>query len=186
MPPVHVLCATMIVLAIAASPCHAQLADRSGWGFSASIGASQVRDEDGSDRFKGSAFGASLETEFRFNTRFALGIGAYTLGKSDDDFGGVETSVEARGLGVFGRFITPMTETSEWYVRLGQAQTFVDIDPGTVSFEEALFGDDTVELGIGFDLARKKATAVRLEARFFNAGNDETAFLLTIGLNTIR
>ncbi len=59
----------------------------------------------------------------------------------------------------------------------------MDIDPGSVSFSDALFGQDAVELGLGVDFGRREKLASRLEGRFFNGGKDETGSMLMAGVN---
>jgi hypothetical protein len=67
--------------------------------------------------------------------------------------------------------------------RIGAANYFVDIDPGSVNFLEAIFGEDAVELGLGVDIGRREKLAYRLEGRFFNGGKDETGLMLMFGVN---
>ena len=67
--------------------------------------------------------------------------------------------------------------------RIGAAVYFVDIDPGSVSFAEALFGQDAVELGLGVDFGRKERLALRIEGRYYNGGADEAGTLLLFGFN---
>ena len=162
-------------------PAHAQ--DKIGWGVSATLGASQIKDKDGSETFKGNGFGLSAEVEYRFTPNFALGFGGFSLGRADDTFNGVDTEIEVRGYDFFGRIIFPLSEEMDLFGRIGAANYFVDIDPGTVSFQDALFGEDAVELGLGLDFGRKENLAYRLEGRFFNGGSDETGVLLMVGIN---
>ncbi|MDJ0795094.1 MAG: outer membrane beta-barrel protein [Woeseiaceae bacterium] len=164
-----------------AFPVHAQ--DRTGWGVSAGIGASRLKDKDGADEFSGAGFGMALDLEYRLSPNIALGFGIYSLGRAEDSFGGVDTEIEARGYELFGRAIYPVSDTLEIYGRVGGAVYFVDIDPGTVSLEEALFGDDALELGVGVDFGRKEKLAFRLEGRYLNGGDDETGALMFVGFN---
>ena len=167
------LCATL--------PVHAQ--DRTGWGVSAGIGSSRIKDKDGADEFSGAGFGMALDVEYRLSPNVALGLGIFSLGRAEDSFGGVDTEIQVRGYELFGRAIYPVSETLEIYGRVGGAVYYVDIDPGSVSFEEALFGDDALELGFGVDFGRKEKMAFRLEARYLNGGDDETGALLFAGFN---
>ena len=164
-----------------AHPAHAQ--DKTGWGVSATFGSSQIKDKDGNDTFQGNGFGHAAEIEYRITPNFALGFGGFSLGRADDMFQGEETEIEVRGYELFGRLIYPASSAVDLYARLGAANYFVDIDPGTVSFEDALFGEDAVELGFGVDFGRSDMLAYRLEARFFNGGKDETGLLFSVGIN---
>lgn len=161
----------------------AQTGDRSGWSISAGIGASQISDEDGSETFDGNAFGFAAEVEYRFTENFALGFGGFSLGRAEDRFNSVITEIEVRGWDLFGRVIFPVSETAEIYGRLGASNYYVDIDPGSVSFVDALFGSDATELGLGIDFARTEKMAIRIEGRYFNGGSDETGGLLLVGFN---
>ena len=162
-------------------PVHAE--DKTGWGLSATIGTSQIKDKDGAETFKGNSFGLSAEVEYRFTPNLALGFGGFSLGRADDTFNAVDTEIEVRGYSLFGRVILPLSDTVDVFGRIGAANYFVDIDPGTVSFQDALFGEDAVELGLGVDFGRREKLAYRLEGRFFNGGSDETGVLLVVGVN---
>ncbi len=159
--------------------------DRVGWAISAAVGPSLIRDEDGPDTFEGNGFGLAAEVELRFTPNLALGVGGFSLGRADDDFGGVDTEISVRGFDLFGRVIFPVSDTAEIFGRIGAANYRVDIDPGSVSFSDALFGDDALELGLGVDFARKDKLAFRIEGRYFNGGDDETGALLLFGVNYI-
>jgi hypothetical protein len=178
----NILLATAFLLLLG-TPLAAEAQDETGWGVSAAIGSSQIRDEDGADTFSGSGFGMSAEFEYRFTQNFALGFGGFSLGRADDDFGGVDTEIEVRGYTLFGRVIFPVSDSTEIFGRIGAANYFVDIDPGSVSLDDALFGEDAVELGFGVDFGRKEKLAFRLEGRYFNGGSDETGVLLSAGFN---
>ncbi|MDJ0748541.1 MAG: outer membrane beta-barrel protein [Woeseiaceae bacterium] len=165
---------------IAALPVHAQ--DKTGWGVSAGIGSSRIKDKDGADRFSGAGFGLAAEVEYRFSPNIALGLGGFSLGRAEDSFGGVDTEIEVRGFELFGRVILPVSDTFEVFGRVGAATYFVDIDPGGVSIDD-IFGEDAVELGVGVDFGRKEKLAFRLEGRHFNGGSDETGALMLLGFN---
>lgn len=161
----------------------ARAQDRTGWGVSASVGVSRISDEDGAEKFDGTAFGLAAEFEYRFTPNFALGFGGFSLGRADDTFNGEDTEIEVRGYELFGRLILPLSPATDFYGRVGAANYFTDIDPGSVSFEDALFGEDALELGVGLDFGRREKLATRIELRFYNGGSDETGLLLTAGIN---
>ena len=163
------------------NPSHAE--EKTGWGVSATIGTSQIKDKDGAEKFSGSGFGLSAEIEYRFTPNFALGVGGFSLGRADDMFNGADTEIEVRGYDLFGRVILPLADSVDVFGRIGAGNYFVDIDPGSVSFDDALFGEDAVELGLGVDFGRREKLAYRLEGRFFNGGKDETGVMLMFGVN---
>jgi opacity protein-like surface antigen len=177
-------CAIAVVVALlfVASPL-AIAGDNTGWGVSAGVGASMIRDEDGSDTFQGNALGLAVDIEYRFTVNLALGVGGFSLGRAEDNFGGVDTEIQVRGYDLFGRVIYPVSDTVEVFGRVGAANYFVDIDPGSVSLSDALFGQDAFELGFGVDFGRKEHLALRLEGRYYNGGADETGALLLLGFN---
>ena len=170
------------MLLLAASP-PAMAGDNTGWGVSAGVGASMIRDEDGSETFQGNGLGLSVDIEYRFTVNLALGIGGFSLGRAEDNFGGVDTEIQVRGYELFGRVIYPVSDTVDMYGRIGAANYFVDIDPGGVSIADALFGQDAFELGFGVDFGRKEHLALRLEGRYYNGGADEAGALLLFGFN---
>ena len=175
------LVATVVFLLGATLPVHAQ--DRTGWGVSAGLGPSRIKDKDGADEFSGAGFGLAADVEYRFSPHIALGLGIFSLGRAEDSFGGEDTEIQVRGWELFGRAILPVSDSVEIYGRVGGAVYYVDIDPGSVSLEEALFGEDAVEVGIGVDFGRKEKMAFRLEGRFLNGGMDETGGALFVGFN---
>lgn len=177
----HVLFVAVIVIFGAALPVEAQ--DKTGWSVSAGIGPTRIKDKDGADTFSGAGFGLVAEVEYRFTPNLALGFGGFSLGRANDSFGSVDTEIEVRGYELFGRIIYPVSNSVEVFGRIGAANYFVDIDPGSVSFDDALFGDDAVELGLGVDFARKEKLAFRFEGRYLNGGNDETGVQVVIGFN---
>lgn len=177
-------CALLPVFALLlAAPPTAVAGDNTGWGVSAGVGASTIRDKDGSDTFQGNGLGLAVDIEYRFTVNFALGVGGFSLGRAEDDFGGVDTEIQVRGYDVFGRVIYPVSDTVDIFGRIGAASYFVDIDPGGVSLADALFGQDAFELGFGVDFGRKEHLALRLEGRYYNGGADETGALLLFGFN---
>lgn len=161
----------------------AQAQDRTGWGVSAGVGPSRIKDQDGADRFSGAGFGLAAEVEYRFSPNVALGLGAFSLGRAEDSFGGENTEIQVRGFSLFGRVILPVSDSFELYGRVGSATYFVDIDPGFVSLDDALFGEDAVELGVGVDFGRNEQMAFRIEGRYLNGGKDETGALMLVGFN---
>ena len=169
------------LLFVIALPVHAQ--ERTGWGISAGVGPSRIKDKDGADEFSGAGFGLAADVEYRFSPNIALGLGMFSLGRADDSFGGVETEIQVRGFELFGRAIIPVTDTFEIYGRVGSATYFVDIDPGFVSLDDALFGEDAVEFGIGVDFGRRDKMAFRLEGRYLDGGKDESGALMFVGFN---
>lgn len=176
----RIVLVAVIGLLITALPVYAQ--DRTGWGVSAGIGPSRIKDKDGADRFSGAGFGLAAEVEYRFSSSIALGLGGFSLGRAEDSFGGVDTEIEVRGFELFGRVILPVSDSLEFYGRVGAATYFVDIDPGIVSLDD-IFGEDAVELGVGVDFGRREKMAFRLEGRYFNGGSDETGALMFLGIN---
>lgn len=177
----HALFVVVVIVLAAAPPVEAQ--DRTGWGVSAGIGPTRIKDKDGSDTFSGTGFGFAAEVEYRFTPNLALGFGGFSLGRADDSFGSVDTEIEVRGYELFGRIIYPVSASVEVFGRVGAANYFVDIDPGSVSLDDALFGQGALELGFGVDFARKEKFAYRLEGRYLNGGNDETGAQVVIGFN---
>ena len=174
--------ASAVMLLLAASP-PAGAGDKTGWGISGGVGASTIRDKDGSDTFQGSGLGLAIDVEYRFTANLALGVGGFSLGRAEDNFGGVDTEIQVGGYDVFGRIIYPVSDTVDVFGRVGGAVYFVDIDPGGVSLTDALFGQDAFELGFGVDFGRKEHLALRLEGRFYNGGADESGALLLFGFN---
>ncbi len=177
----HTCALLFFVCLVPGQPAVAQ--EKSGWGVSAGIGSSRIRDKDGSDTFSGNGFGLMAEVEYRFTSNLALGFGGFSLGRADDSFGGVDTEIEVRGYELFGRLIYPASDSVDVYGRIGAANYFVDIEPGSVGLDDALFGDDALEIGFGVDFSRREKLAIRLEGRYLNGGDDETGTLLVVGFN---
>lgn len=159
-----------------AAPADAQ--DKRGWGLAVGIGVGQAKDTDGTEKFQGTAFGYSIEGEYRFSPNFALGSGIFSLGESSDTFNGVDTDLKVRGIGIHGRVILPLSDTVDVYGRVGGVSYYADLEPGG---SNGLFGDDAVELGLGIDIGGGNNMAFRLEGRHFNGGRDETGNLFTLG-----
>ncbi len=169
-----------LLLALAPVGAGAQAPDRSGFAVHGGIGSSVVRDEDGTETFRGTAFAFSLGVEYRFTDLFALTFGTFNLGKPTDTLSGVDTQIDVRGIELLARFYFPVSERTEAYALLGSANYYVDIEPGG---NNGLFGEDAWEIGGGLDIYTEESFSWRLEGRFFNGPRDESAGLLTIGLN---
>lgn len=168
------LCAVFI------SPAQAQTPARTGWGISAGLGASQVKDVDSGDTFEGNSFAFSLEGEYRFNEYFALGLGTFNLGESTDTFNSVSTDLKVRGLSLFGRAIYPASDTVDVYARIGNANYYADLEPG---LSNGLFGDDALALGLGADIGNLDEFAFRIEGQYFNGSRDESGAMATVGFS---
>ena len=170
--------AIALLLCTAAGAAVAQ--EYTGWAVSAGVGSSQIRDEDGNDRFDGNAFGFYIDVEYRFTPNVALGIGGFNLGTAEDDFGGVDTEIDVKGWAIFGRVILPLTESVDLYGRIGAATYHADLEPGGSS---SPFGEDALDLGVGLDIGTGDAFALRLEGRYFDGTRDESGGLLTLGMS---
>lgn len=159
------------------APAHAQ--EKTGWGVSVGLGSSTVKDVDGTESFDGSAFGFSIEGEYRFAPYFALGLGYVNFGSPNDIFNSVDTEITVDGFGVFGRLILPVSDSVDLYARIGNISYYADAEPGGSNF----FGDDASEFGLGLDVGRGGAYALRIEARHFDGTRDESGTLITAGFS---
>ena len=159
---------------------HAIAQVRSGFSFDVGLGASVIRDDDGNETFRDSAFGWTIGGDYRFNNHFSFGIGIFSLGEGEDDFGGQQTTISVRGFDIRGRGFIPLSENVDLFGLLGVVNYHVDIDPG-FSFDP--FGSEAWEAGLGLDVHSGNNLAIRFEGRFFNGERDESAGLLTIGFN---
>lgn len=168
----------MTLSILVATPVQAQ--QKSGWGLSAGIGASRVRDVDDDDTFDGNSFGYSLEGEFRFSPYFAFGLGGFNLGQASDTFGSVDTEISVKGFGIFGRVIYPLSDTVDLYGRLGGVTYVADLDPGGIN---SLFGEDALELGLGADIGGGNKLSFRAEGRYFDGPREESGGLVTVGFS---
>lgn len=168
--------AVALVLLILAPVVNAQ--ERTGFAVHGGIGASLLKDRDGSDTFEGNSFGYDLGLEYRFVPRFALGVDVFSLGSASDTFGDIDTEIEANGLDFFGRLIFPVTEVVEVYGRLGSTLYHTDVTPGSAD----IFGEDGVSFGGGVDIGREDL-ALRLEGRYIHGADDESGALLTVGFS---
>ncbi|MEM7283369.1 MAG: outer membrane beta-barrel protein [Pseudomonadota bacterium] len=149
-----------------------------GWGFSAGVGVSQMRDRDPEGTFEGNDFGYLFNFEYRFTQHFALGVGGFNLGADTDIVNGEEILIDVHGSDFFVRGIAPISESVEIYGRIGGAS----YDVNNRSF---LFADDAFEIGLGVDFIPGKSEhlAIRLEGLFFNGSSDESGGLATIGFS---
>jgi len=160
---------------------HSASADeKTGFNVNGGIGASVLRDKDGTEVFQGNSFGWLVGGEFRFNTHFALGFAGYSLGSATDTIENIEAKAEASALELTGRIIWPVSEKTEIFTRIGRAAYFAEIDPGGFS---GLFGSGAWVFGGGVDFYTSEQFAIRLEGRFLLGENDETGGLATIGFS---
>lgn len=155
-------------------------ADRRGFAINGGIGASVIRDEDGTETFRGNAFGFNLGFEYRFTQNFALGLGTFNLGEASDTIDSIDTNIDVRGIDILARFYIPMSEKVELFALVGGANYYVDLEPGGTN---GLFGDDAWELGGGVDFITDEDFSIRFEGRFFNGTRDESAGLVTVGFS---
>lgn len=153
-----------------------------GWGFSAGVGVSQIRDRDDDGTFEGNGFAYIINGEYRFSENFALGAGFFSLGEDDDLVNSIDTNLDVGGVDLFLRGILPISENTDIYGRLGAAIYNVDSDP--FSFN-GLFGDDAFEVGVGleFDGGESDYFVFRLEGLFLKGGSNESGGLLTAGFS---
>jgi len=165
-----------LVLSLAAEKAAAQ--DKRGFAVNVGIGISQIKDKDGADTFDGNAFGYTIGGEFRFNENFALGGGVFGLGTADDEFDGVNTDIEVKGGEINMRFIKPLSDSLEFFGKVGSAFYTADLEPGGSNG----LGDTAVEFGVGLDIGRGNL-ALRLAGTYFDGSRDESGALITAGIN---
>lgn len=152
--------------------------DRGGFAVNGGIGSSNVRDKDATESFQGSAFAWNLGVEYRFNRTFALGFGTFNLGKPTDTLSGVETEFDVRGIEVLARLYFPLTDKIEIFGLVGNANYYVDIEPGG---NNGLFGEEAWEYGAGIDFDVTDDFSWRLEGRYYDGPRAESANLVTLG-----
>ncbi len=169
----------LLLLSLSAVEAEAQQ-NVSGVSVNGGIGTSIIRDEDGTETFRGNAFAYSFGVEFRFNERFALGLNLFDLGSANDTFFGEDTDIDVNGGGLRGRIIWPVTDKTEFYGILGGNIYSAQLSPGG-SFNP--FGSGAWEAGIGADIATSNNLSIRFEGRFLNGDRDESAGLFTVGLS---
>ena len=169
-----------LVLVLLIGTAEAQEADRSGWAFNAGIGGAIVRDEDGTETFRGNSFAYNAGIEYRMRNSIAIGFSYFDLGTANDTVGGVDTDINVDGVDFHLRFILAPGGKTEFYALVGSAVYDADVSTG-VSFN--LFGDGAWELGGGMDYHMSERTAVRFQARFLNGERDESGGFATVGLS---
>jgi hypothetical protein len=165
-----------LVLSLAAEGAAAQ--DKRGFAVNAGVGMSQIKDKDGADKFDGNAFGYTLGGEFRFNENFALGFGVFSLGTADDDFNGVNTDIEVNGTEINMRFIMPVSDSLEFFGKVGSAWYSADLEPGGSNG----LGDTAIDFGVGLDIGRSNLT-FRLAGTYFDGTKNESGALISAGIN---
>lgn len=173
------VCVTATVILVFSVSAKAQGQDKTGWEIYAGIGPSVIRDEDGTETFRGTSFGFIFGGGYRFSENFALGIHGISLGEAEDTIASVDTEIEVDAFGISARLIFPMTEKVEAYGILGGIVYDADVTPGGGSF--SIFGEDAWELGAGLDFATSENLSLRIEGRYFNGQADESGGLLSFG-----
>lgn len=170
------VCCAISLLLIAGN---ADAQEKRGFAVNFGVGASQIKDRDGDDRFDGNAFGYTIGGEYRFSKNFAVASSVFGLGTADDEFNSVNTEIEVKGADVKMRFIMPASDGFEFFGTVGHAWYSADLDPGG---NNGPFGDTAVEFGLGFDVGAGNLT-FRLAGTYFDGSSDEAGALATIGLN---
>ncbi len=158
----------------------AQQTDRSGWAFNAGIGGGIIRDEDGSETFRGNSFAYKAGIEYRFRNSVAIGFNYFDLGKASDTVSGVDTDISVDGVDFHLRFVFTPGKTTEYYALVGSAVYDADISTANTF---SLFGDGAWEIGGGIDFHTSEQAAIRFEARFLNGDRDESGGFATLGFN---
>jgi Outer membrane protein beta-barrel domain len=170
------LCAACLIAALGQT---AYADEKSGWGISVGFGPTVIRDEDGSETFRGSSFGFIFGGEYRFSKNFALGLNLFSLGSGEDTIASVDTTIDVRGIDLAGRIILPVSPTIDIYGLIGTASYYADVEPGLSS---SPFGSDAWEFGIGLDVSTSEKFAFRIEGRYFDGRRDETGGMITAGI----
>jgi opacity protein-like surface antigen len=173
------VCVTATVLLVFSVSAEAQGQEKKGWEIYGGIGPSVIRDEDGTETFRGTSFGFIFGGGYRFSENFALGFHGISLGTAEDTIAAVDTEIEVDAFGLSARLIFPMTEKVEAYGILGGIVYDADVRPGGGSF--SIFGEDAWELGAGLDFATSENLSLRVEGRYFNGQADESGALLSFG-----
>ena len=177
---VFVPLALILALTLFSGAAEAQEDDRSGWAFNAGIGGAIVRDEDGSETFRGSSFAYNAGIEYRMRNNIAIGFSYYDFGTANDTVGGVDTDITVDGIDFNLRFIFAPGQKTEYFALVGTAIYDADVSTGG-SF--SLFGDGAWELGGGMDYHTSERSAIRLQLRYLNGDRDESGGFATIGFN---
>lgn len=169
-----------LALILCMGAAQAQESDRSGLALNAGIGGSIIRDEDGTETFRGSAFAYNIGIEYRMRNNIAFGFSVFDLGTADDTIGGVDTEIEVRGIDINARFVLGGGGATEFYALIGGAVYDADVSTGG-SF--SLFGEGAWQIGVGADFYTSERAAIRAQVRFLNGPRDESGGLATIGFN---
>lgn len=151
---------------------------KSGFAIHAGIGPTFIRDQDGSETFRGTSFGYTLGGEFRFNDYFALGLNIFSLGSTNDTIASVDTEIGVRGFDFTGRIIFPVSESVELFGLIGNATYTADVEPGLGT---GLFGSEAWVFGGGIDMRTSEKFSIRVEGRYFRGDRDETGGMATVG-----
>ena len=168
-----------LALILCIGEAQAQESDRSGWAFHAGIGASTIRDEDGSETFRGGAFAYKYGIEYRIRNNIALGFSLFDLGTADDTIGGVDTEIGVQGFDFNARFIFGGGGSTEFFALIGHGVYDADVSTGG-----AFSGDyDAWEIGAGVDFHTSERVAIRAELRFLNGPEEESGGLGIVGFN---
>ena len=174
----RILCQCIALVAVLFLSTISLAQDRSGFAVNGGIGTSRVEDKDTADTFNGSAFAWNLGVEYRFNQAFALGLATFNLGNPSDTLSGVDTEFDIRGLEILARFYYPVSESTELFGVLANANYYVDIEPGG---NNGLFGEEAWAYGAGLDFDTGEDFSIRLEGRYYDGPRAESATLLTVG-----
>ena len=152
--------------------------EKSGWAMSLGVGPSLIRDRDSNGTFEGDGIGYNWGPEYRFSKNWALGVDLFSLGRAHDTVNSVATTIDVGGIELRGRYILPISETIEFYGRLGFAGYFADVSPGSQNL-----GEDAVTFGLGLDFDYGNNWSFRMDGRYFQGPRDESGALLTAGFN---
>ncbi len=169
----------LVLVALLFSAGEAKADDKRGFAVNFGVGASEIRDKDGDEKFRGNAFGYSIGGEYRFGTNFAVGTGIFGLGSADDEFNGEDVEIEVKGGDIHMRFIMPVTDGFEFFGQVGHAWYTADLEPGG---NNGPFGDTAVEFGFGLEIG-SGPLSFRLAGRYFDGSKDESGALATAGFN---
>ena len=172
--------AAMLFVALLAVSNTAHAQDKSGWEIHGGIGPTVIRDEDGSETFRGSSFGFVFGGGYRFNDHFALSLNIMSLGEGDDTIASVPTTIDVRAIGLSGRIILPVSEKVEIFGLIGNISYNADVDPGCCSNP---FGSEAWEFGGGVDFATSENFSIRIAGRYYQGRRDETGGIATAGFS---
>ncbi|MEM9171680.1 MAG: outer membrane beta-barrel protein [Pseudomonadota bacterium] len=150
-----------------------------GFSVAPTIGYAVLRDEDGSEEFEGDSTAIAVDFEWRLMRYLGLGINVTEFGEAEDEFNGVDTTLEANGFGFFVRGILPVSDYVELYARVGRFAYSTDLTPGGGS--SFLFNEDADEYGVGIDIRTSTRWSIRLEHRELDGEDRESASYTGIG-----